>query len=272
MPIFMDRHDMRDATAENVAEAHHRDLEIQAKYDVKYITYWFDAERGTGFCLVEAPDAGTAERVHREAHGMVANAIIPVDLTAVEAFLGRIGDPRTAAGAAGLTLDRGLRAVMFTDIVGSTQLTARLGDAAALELVRVHDSLVRHGLDKYGGHEVKHTGDGIMAAFGKVSNAVHCAADIQRRFDTYNQDAAESLRVRIGIDAGEPVEEHNDLFGATVQLAFRLCTEAEADGIIVSQLVRELSEENADRFVALGKRRLKGFAEKTPVFRYEWRN
>ncbi len=108
-----------------------------------------------------------------------------------------------------------------------------------------------HWSDKHGGREVKHTGDGIVAAFGKVANAVRCAVAIQRRFDTYNQDAAESLRVRIGIDAGEPVEEHNDLFGATVQLAFRLCTEAEADGVIVSQLVRELSEENAERFVAL---------------------
>jgi hypothetical protein len=56
MPIFMDRHDMREATAENVAEAHHRDLDIQTKYGVKYMTYWFDAERGTGFCLVDAPD------------------------------------------------------------------------------------------------------------------------------------------------------------------------------------------------------------------------
>lgn len=129
MPIFMDRHDMRDATAENVAEAPHRDLEIQAKYAVKFMTYWFDAERGTNFCLVEAPDARTAERVHREAHGMVTNAIVPVDLTAVEAFLGRIGDPRTAPGASASAQDRGLCAVMFTDIVGSTQPTARLGSA-----------------------------------------------------------------------------------------------------------------------------------------------
>jgi hypothetical protein len=86
MPIFMDRHDIREATAENVAEAHHRDLGIQTKYGVKYMTYWFDAERGTGFCLVDARDAETAEQVHRIAHGMVANPVIPVDLAAVEAF------------------------------------------------------------------------------------------------------------------------------------------------------------------------------------------
>ena len=70
--------------------------------------------------------------------------------------------------------------------------------------------------------------------------------------------------MRIGIHAGEPVADHNDLFGATVQLAFRLCSEAEADGIVVSELVRELCDEDAARFVALGERRLKGFAETNP--------
>ena len=71
MPIFMDRHDMRDMTAENIAEAHRKDLEIQDKYGVKYMTYWFDADRGAGFCLVDAPDAATAAHVHREAHGEI---------------------------------------------------------------------------------------------------------------------------------------------------------------------------------------------------------
>jgi class 3 adenylate cyclase len=272
VPIFMDRHDMQGATAESIAEAHRKDLAIQDKYGVKYMTYWYDSERCTGFCLLDAPDAATAERVHREGHGEIANAIIPVDLAAVEAFLGRIGDPRAAPDAAAPDLDAGLRAVMFTDIVGSTELTARLGDAAALELVRVHDALVRRGLAAHKGREVKHTGDGIMAAFDKVANAARAAADIQRRFSAYNADASESLSVRIGIHAGEPVADHNDLFGATVQLASRLCSEAEADGIVLSGLVRELCDEDSARFVALGERRLKGFAEKVRVFRLEWRN
>lgn len=272
MPIFMDRHDMRGATAVNVAEAHRKDLEIQDKYGVKYMTYWYDVERCTGFCLVDAPDAATAARVHREAHGEIASEIIAVDLATVEAFLGRISDPHAASVAAAPEMDAGLRAVLFTDIVGSTELTSRLGDVAALELVRVHDALVRRGLASHSGREVKHTGDGIMAAFDEVANAVRAAADIQRRFSAYNAEASEGLRVRIGIHAGEPVADHNDLFGSTVQLAFRLCNEAEADGIIVSGFVRDLCDEDAVRFVALGSRRLKGFTERTPVFRFEWRN
>src|SRR4029077_12727651 len=134
------------------------------------------------FCLVNAPDPATAERVHREAHGAIAHAIIPVDLVTVEAFLGRISDPSAAPGAAAPAIDAGLRAVMFTDIVGSTEMTARLGDSAALELVRAHDALVRRGLEAYGGREIKHTGDGIMASFDEVTNAVRAAAEIQRHF------------------------------------------------------------------------------------------
>jgi class 3 adenylate cyclase len=271
MPIFMDRHDMPGATAEEIADAHRRDVDIQDRHGVKYMAYWFDEQRHATFCLVHAPDAATAERVHREAHGEIANAIIPVELAAVEAFLGRIGEPHAAAGAAP-AVDAGLRAVMFTDIVGSIEMTARLGDAAALELVRAHDALVRRGLARYGGREVKHTGDGIMASLANIPNAVRAAADIQRGFAAFNADASESLSVRIGIHAGEPVEDHCDLFGATVQLASRLCSEAEANGIIVSGFVRELCDEDSSRFVALGERWLKGFPDKTPVFRFEWRD
>ena len=245
MPIFMDRHHLHGMTPEHVAEAHRKDLEIQDRYGVKYLTYWYDSERCTGFCLVDAPDAATAEQVHREAHGQIPSEIMGVDLAAVEAFLGRISDPRHTADSTAHDTDAGLRAILVTDIVGSTELTTRLGDVAALELVRVHDCLVRRGLATHAGREVKHTGDGIMAVFDEVANAVRAAADIQRRFSAYNAEATEDLRIRI---------------------------EAEADGILVSGSVRELCGQDAARFVALGTRRLKGFAERMPVFRFEWRN
>jgi class 3 adenylate cyclase len=273
LPIYMDRHDLRGMTAGDVAEAHRRDVDIQDRHGVKYMAYWFDESNGAAFCLVHAPDPETAERVHREAHGAIAHDIIPVDLATVEAFLGRISDPRASQGVVAPAVDPGLRGVLFTDIVGSTEMTARLGDAAAVELVRVHDALVRRALEAYGGREIKHTGDGIMASFDKAPNAVRAAADIQRRFAAYNAEASETLSVRIGIDAGEPVEDHNDLFGSTVQLASRLCNEAEANGVIVSGFMRELcKEEDPARFVPLGERRFKGFAEKAQVLRFEWRD
>jgi hypothetical protein len=79
MALFIDVHHKVDGlTAEAVAGAHKRDLEEQAKYGVKYQRYWFDEGSGKVFCLVEAPDAEAAATVHREAHGLVADEIIPV--------------------------------------------------------------------------------------------------------------------------------------------------------------------------------------------------
>ena len=79
MPLFMDVHHKVDGlTAEAVAGAHQRDLEVQGAYGVDYQRYWFDEQSGKVFCLVDAPDAETAARVHREAHGLEADELIPV--------------------------------------------------------------------------------------------------------------------------------------------------------------------------------------------------
>ena len=267
MPIFMDRHDMSRATAEDVADAHRKDLKLQDKYGVKYITYWFDQKRGTAFCLVEAPDAATAERAHREAHGAIPATFIPVDLAAVEAFLGRIADheakPETNCGP-------GLRTVMFTDLVGSTETTERIGDVAAVELVRAHDALVRRAVTACQGREVKHTGDGIMAVFEEAADAACAAVDIQRSFRAYNAEAAEKLSVRIGIHAGEPVEDGHDLFGATVQVASRLCDGAAPDEIVVSRFVRCLCGPAIFHFDELGERRIKGVTKPLLAYRLAW--
>ena len=79
MPTFLDRHDVVEFSAEQVAKLHVKDLEVQGKYGVKFLTYWYDAERRTTFCLVDAPDKETADKVHAEAHGHVANAMVAVD-------------------------------------------------------------------------------------------------------------------------------------------------------------------------------------------------
>jgi hypothetical protein len=79
MALFMDVHDHIDGlTAEAVAGAHQKDLEVQAQYGVDYRSYWFDEGSGKVFCLVDAPDAEAAARVHREAHGLVADHLVPV--------------------------------------------------------------------------------------------------------------------------------------------------------------------------------------------------
>lgn len=264
MPIFLDRHDMVEQSAEETALLHIRDLEIQGKYGVKFLTYWYDTERRTTFCLVDAPDKETADRVHAEAHGFVANEMIPVDLSAVEAFLGRIHDPPNARS---VPIDEtAFRAIMFTDMVGSTEMTAHLGDTLAIELVRAHDSIIRRCLEQHGGSEVKHLGDGIMASFDDAPASVRCAIAIQQQFAVYNGKSENPIRVRIGLHAGEPVAESNDLFGSAVQIAARICNAAPADRILVSADIQKACKDADLEFISRGAETLKGLSDPIQVY------
>jgi class 3 adenylate cyclase len=259
----MDRHDLPGATAEDVARAHLADLSVQGRYDVTYTTYWFDPVAETAFCLVDAPSKEAAEAVHREAHGLVAGNIIEVDERSVRDFLGQIveptpGDPWVATA---------FRAVLFTDIEDSTSLTQRLGDARAMQVIRDHDQVVRSAIAAHGGHVVKHTGDGIMASFLSVTRSLETAGTLQRDLAQRNRDAALPFHVRVGIAAGEPITSDDDLFGATVQLAARLCAAAEPGAILVSGAVRELAVGKGFKFASCGDLVLKGFDE--PVRAYE---
>ena len=264
MPIFLDRHDVVEYSAEEVAKLHVKDLEVQDKYGVKFLTYWYDPERRTTFCLVDAPDKETADKVHAEAHGHVANELITVDLSAVEAFLGRIQDPPSAKTAP--INESAFRAIMFTDMVGSTEMTLQLGDAMAVELLRAHDAIIRRCLEHYSGSEVKHLGDGIMASFYDAPAAVACAVEIQKKLASYNKNSENPIHVRIGLHAGQPVEEGDDLFGTAVQMAARICAIAQADAILVSREVRDACTGVGLEFASAGSGTLKGFSDPVPVF------
>ena len=122
----------------------------------------------------------------------------------------------------------GVVVLLFTDLVGSTELLARLGDDAAEDLRRVHFSLLRSAIDTNDGREVKTLGDGVMAAFASPVQAVGCAVLIQRAVEEYSRHHPEApLCVRVGLHAGEPVEAEEDFHGTAVVVAKRLCDEAE---------------------------------------------
>jgi class 3 adenylate cyclase len=137
-------------------------------------------------------------------------------------------------------------------------------------MVRAHDALVRRALKDKGGHVVKHTGDGIMASFADAAASVQCARAIQQAFEAFNLASKEKLRVRIGIDVGEPVADSNDLFGATVQLAARLCQLAEPDAILVSSAVQDRIRDHL-HVTNIGPCHLKGFLQPVDVYGIEWR-
>ena len=276
MPLYMDIHELPEGTtAEDIAKAHAKDVEAQRKYGVEYRKYWVNESGRKVFCLAHAPSAEAAACVHREAHGLVAEKIIEVEPDVAEVFLG--GAETNDAGAVlipgGATNERdpGIRTILFTDIVDSTALTQSMGDDAAMALLDVHNTVVRDALANLGGREVKHTGDGIMASFVSAAAAVKCATQIQRDLAKHGENQRDrAVKVRIGAAAGEPVEQHHDLFGCTVQLAARLCSQASPEQILVSNAIAELCLGKGFSFQDVGEVVLKGFAQPVRAHAVVW--
>jgi len=273
----MDIHNLPEgATPEDVAKAHAKDVETQQKYGVEYHKYWVNEKTGKVFCLVHAPNAEAAECVHREAHGLLAEKIIEVEPDVAEVFLGgtetnSVGAVLLPAGGADAR-DPGIRTILFTDVANSTSLTQSLGDEAALAVLGAHDTIVRDALSTLGGREIKHTGDGIMASFVSAASAVRCAIQIQRELDKHAQANPERpLRVRVGAAAGEPVEQNDDLFGSTVQLAARLCAHAQPEQILVSNAIPDLCLGKGLSFEDLGEIVLKGFGQPVRAHAAAWK-
>ena len=176
----------------------------------------------------------------------------------------------------GVPLDRSYRprtsarptVILFTDMEGSTATTVRVGDDRAQEIVRTHNAIIREGLDGRGGRVVKSTGDGVMAEFNSVSSAVHAAIEIQQALDAHNAENPDSsIRVRMGINAGEPVSEDDDLHGIVVSTASRICDQARAGEILVSNVVRELASGKQLAFADAGTFELKGLSEPLRLYR-----
>ncbi len=272
MPLYIDRHEGVTETPEEIAQIHLKDLEVQGKYGVRYVTYWIEVEAQQAFCLVDAPSKEAAEAVHREAHDdSIANEIIEVNQRVVEEFMGKIADTPAAIDPTTTDMQSALRIILFTDMESSTAITQRLGDARAMELLRTHNAVIRDALNAHRGREVKHTGDGIMASFVSVSGAVECAIAIQKAIASYNdQDPDTPIRLRIGLSAGEPVMEHEDLFGAAVQLARRICDCAEPSDILVANVIRELCIGKGFLFADRGLAVLKGFDDPVRLHEVRW--
>lgn len=273
MGLFMDRHEAEGVTPLDCARLHLLDLQVQHKHGARTVTYWVDEERGRVHCLLDAPSESAARAVHAEAHGNEPAEIIAVDWDAVEEYLGpvaemaafesrfRVEDPPSESA---------FRTILFSDMVGFTETTERLGDAVAMQVLQAHDTAIRESLAAHRGREVKHTGDGFMACFTATSDAVECAMAIQRALAAPPAELPAPIELRIGLSAGEPVANHADLFGAAVNLASRVCSQAEAGEILVAGVIRDLCIGKQYPFEDVGARALKGFAEPVRLYRVRW--
>jgi len=195
-------------------------------------------------------------------------------LDAIGGFLG-VDLGRLPASPGSSTAQRGgpfgLGAVLFTDVVASTATTSRLGDDRAQTRLRLHNRIVRDALATYECLEVKHTGDGIMAWSTSVSAALRAAIAIQQAVARSSSDDAsgEALVVKVGLNAGEPVAEDDDLFGTVVQLAQRACDAAVGGQILATATVHDLAQGKGFVFGAIEHRQLKGFDAPVPLWPVE---
>ena len=170
------------------------------------------------------------------------------------------------------TAPDGTVTILFSDIEGFTEVTERLGDQRAQQVLRGHNDIVRHQVAAYGGFEVKSLGDGFMLAFSSARRALQCAISIQRAFADDNQEHTdEPVRVRIGLHTGEFVQEMEDFFGKNVILASRIADQAHGGEILVSSLLKELTESAGDiRFGEVQEVELKGLTGLNRVYSVVW--
>ena len=271
VPIFMDVHPgLGDASPDDVAEAHRHDLEVQDQFGVRFLSYWFSDPQGKAFCLAESPDVDSLVACHKAAHGLMPHEVIEVEAPTLAQFMGNTATDATDRVVVDGQPDSALRAIMFTDIEGSTDISTSHGDEVAVGLVRRHNGIVRDALDRFGGREVKHTGDGLFASFVSVTKAVEATMAIQRS-TAGTSESGPPLAIKIGLSAGEPVEDSHDLFGASVNLAARICAHAAGGQTLVAGTVKDLAIGKDLRFVDQGTIGLKGFPDPVPLYEVDWR-
>jgi class 3 adenylate cyclase len=220
-----------------------------------------------------------AEELGRELAALVPNAsLVLLDGQAadetdriVHAIADLLGTEHADHHAAPTFAASGVRTILFTDMVEHTAMMSRLGDNAGRQVLREHEEVTRRLLQEYGGDEVKSMGDGFMASFGSVTKAVECAIELQRAFAKRNDSSAEPLVVRVGLNAGEPIEDGGDLFGATVIMASRIAAYAGAGEILASDVVRGLCSGKGFLFADRGESALRGFEDAVRLYEVSWR-
>jgi AraC-like DNA-binding protein len=245
MPIYMDRHDLDAVTARDVAEAHREDLKIQDQYRCRAITYWFDEQRRTAFCLIEAPDEDCVRRMHNDAHGLVPHRIIEVEANVVDAFLGRIEDPKSDFFLDGtnqpIINEPAFRIIMYICLNDLLLLKSVFGKNAAFKIINPARDTIQKSIIHHNGREVIKDSRRLVISFTSASNALTCAFDIKDELKKASGFGPEIARkINISISAGTPVTEQNGLFSETVQLAEWLCEIANRQHVVISSEANEV--------------------------------
>jgi class 3 adenylate cyclase/tetratricopeptide (TPR) repeat protein len=162
-------------------------------------------------------------------------------------------------------------AILFTDVVGSTELSQRLSSEAADEVRRGHFSILRQALAEAGGTEVKNLGDGLMVVFGSASAALACAVAMQQGVERDNRDREHTVGLRVGLSGGEVSRENDDYFGDPVVEAARLCATCESGQVLAADIVRAMAgRRGRHQCRSLGDLTLKGLPDPIETVEVLW--
>jgi len=242
MPIYMDRHDVsKEVTAENVAQLHYEDLKIQHKFDCRGLTYWFDDERKTAFCLVEAPNKEAVVSMHDAAHGEIPHLIVEVDKTIVESFLGRIEDPEKSQNTElNIINDPAFRSIM------AIKIHPKLFDKASLqELKKISEGFKKslsQILNQGNGRLAHQDSESFLISFTSVSDAILSAENLIKEYDKITAEYDNNVSdLNIGISAGVPITSRDGFFEKAINDAKRMCGLSVAQ-IKVSSEIKDLYE------------------------------
>lgn len=240
MPIYMDRHIVPGIEAKHAAEAHREDLLIQDEYGCRCMTYWVDEERGSAFCLIDAPNEEAVKKMHDRAHGLIPHDIVQVNSNVVEAFLGRITDPEgyysDEAPDLKIFNDPAFRIILVAQAQDSRLLKEQLGQQKAEKLLALYHEIMREQLRENQGREVELKGERFIASFVSVTQAVACAAGVQKGLHV----AGELIDLRIGLNAGMPVDKDKSIFGDTIRMAEYLCLAGAPNQTVMACIIKEI--------------------------------
>jgi len=172
--------------------------------------------------------------------------------------------PETIIGSLAVGQTEGTVTVMFTDVEESTRLLSTRGFTESHEIMKAYETIIDEKIGEHAGRRIKGLGDGYMISFGSVRHGVECALDIQQAIAEYSkQNPERKLKIRIGLNTGEVVEEAGDIFGAAVNVAARVAGKARGGEVLVSEVVRQLVGPVSEiKFDYRGRYKLKGFPDR----------
>lgn len=249
MPIYMDRHDISaNVTAAQVAELHQQDLKIQDQFGCRGMTYWYDEQRNTAFCLIEGPNVSAITAMHNHAHGQVPARIIEVDTALVESFLGRIQDPEKTGGDTLNVIDESAFRVVMLVVLKPSSTIRRISQDSGRHLEQFGQTIIDIFLS-FDGKLVRTNDHRLIISFTSVARAVQTAFEIRLQFERNKALQDSGATLKIGLSSGEPVTDKPVFFEDAIRLVERMCRIVKGQ-IILSSEVNELCDKAKPRGLA----------------------